>query len=57
MSLREIAAELERAGHVNEHGMRYSAASGQHMPAQRGLMTSPARKTFRVQERYSPSYL
>jgi DNA invertase Pin-like site-specific DNA recombinase len=35
-SLREIAAELERAGHFNERGVRYSAASVQHMLAQRG---------------------
>jgi DNA invertase Pin-like site-specific DNA recombinase len=35
-SLREIAAELERAGHLNERGARYSAASVQHMLAQRG---------------------
>jgi hypothetical protein len=32
-SLREIAAELERAGHFNERGLRYSAASVQHMLA------------------------
>ncbi len=25
--MREIAAELERAGHFNERGVRYSAAS------------------------------
>jgi hypothetical protein len=30
------AAELERAGHLNERGTRYSAASVQHMLAQRG---------------------
>jgi hypothetical protein len=30
-SLREIAAELERAGHFNERGVRYSTASVQHM--------------------------
>jgi DNA invertase Pin-like site-specific DNA recombinase len=35
-SLRKIAAELERAGHLNERGVRYSAASVQHMLAQRG---------------------
>jgi hypothetical protein len=35
-SLREIAAELERAGHLNKRGVRYSAASVQHMLAQRG---------------------
>jgi DNA invertase Pin-like site-specific DNA recombinase len=35
-SLREIAAELERAGHLNERGVRYSAASVQHMLTQRG---------------------
>jgi DNA invertase Pin-like site-specific DNA recombinase len=35
-SLREIAAELERTGHLNERGVRYSAASVQHMLAQRG---------------------
>jgi len=35
-SLREIAAELESAGHLNERGARYSAASVQHMIAQRG---------------------
>jgi hypothetical protein len=35
-SLREIAAELERAGDLNERGARYSAASVQHMLAQRG---------------------
>jgi DNA invertase Pin-like site-specific DNA recombinase len=35
-SLREIAAELERAGHLNERGVRYSAASVQHMLARRG---------------------
>jgi DNA invertase Pin-like site-specific DNA recombinase len=34
-SLREIAAELERSGHLNERGARYSAASVQHMLAQR----------------------
>jgi hypothetical protein len=34
-SLREIAAELERAGRLNERGVRYSAASVQHMLAQR----------------------
>jgi DNA invertase Pin-like site-specific DNA recombinase len=34
-SLREIAAELEHAGHLNERGARYSAASVQHMLAQR----------------------
>jgi len=33
-SLREIATELERAGHLNERGVRYSAASVQHMLAQ-----------------------
>jgi hypothetical protein len=33
-SLREIAAELERAGHLNERGAPYSAASVQHMLAQ-----------------------
>jgi hypothetical protein len=33
--LREIAAELERAGHLNERGVRYSAASAQHTLAQR----------------------
>jgi DNA invertase Pin-like site-specific DNA recombinase len=33
-SLREIAAELERAGHLNERGVRYSAASVQNMLAQ-----------------------
>jgi DNA invertase Pin-like site-specific DNA recombinase len=35
-SLRDIAVELERAGHLNERGVRYSAASVQHMLAQRG---------------------
>jgi hypothetical protein len=35
-SLHEIAAELERAGHLNKRGVRYSAASVQHMLAQRG---------------------
>jgi hypothetical protein len=30
-----VAAELERAGHLNERGARYSAASVQHMLAQR----------------------
>jgi hypothetical protein len=35
-SLREIAAELQRSGHLNERGVRYSAASVQHMLAQRG---------------------
>ena len=34
MSLREIAAKLESAGHLNERGARYSAASVQHMLAQ-----------------------
>jgi DNA invertase Pin-like site-specific DNA recombinase len=34
-SLREIAAKLERAGHLNERGVRYSATSVQHMLAQR----------------------
>jgi DNA invertase Pin-like site-specific DNA recombinase len=34
-SLRKIAAELERTGHLNERGLRYSAASVQHMLAQR----------------------
>lgn len=34
-SLREIAVELERAGHLNERGVRYSTASLQHMLAQR----------------------
>ncbi len=38
-SLREVAAELERAGHLNERGVRYSAASVQHMLAQRTLPT------------------
>ena len=33
-SLRDIAAELERAGHLNERGVRYSATSVQHMLAQ-----------------------
>ena len=35
-SLREVAAELENAGYLNERGMRYSAASVQHMLVQRG---------------------
>jgi hypothetical protein len=32
--LREIAAELERAGHLNGRGVRYSAVSLQHMLAE-----------------------
>jgi DNA invertase Pin-like site-specific DNA recombinase len=35
LSLREVAAKLEHAGHLNERGARYSAASVQHMLAQR----------------------
>jgi hypothetical protein len=35
MSLREIAAELERVGHLNERGVRYSVASIQHMLVRR----------------------
>ena len=34
-SLRDIARELEAAGHVNERGVRYSAASVSNMLAQR----------------------
>jgi hypothetical protein len=40
--LREIAAEVEHAGHINERGVRYSAASAQHMLAQRPNTTVPA---------------
>jgi hypothetical protein len=38
LSLREIAAELESAGHFNERGVRYSAPSIQHLLVQRDLM-------------------
>ena len=37
LSLREIAAELERRGHVNERGVRYSAMSVSNMLEQRGM--------------------
>jgi hypothetical protein len=47
--LRQIAAELERAGHPNERGVRYSAASVQHMLAQRVVRMAPAaREAYRA---------
>jgi Pentapeptide repeats (8 copies) len=46
-SLREIAAELEKAGHLNERGARYSAASVQHMLAARAQYELSAGPTWK----------